>query len=206
MEIKLNKVGHRFHSEILFKNLDYSFISGKSYVILGHNGSGKSTLLRVISNYLTPTRGEVIYNDDTATPIPSEMLLHRISYVAPYIELIEELTSAELLTFYQKLNSSCRIDKATFFEDIQFSKKNINKQVKLFSSGMKQRMKLALLFHTESPIWLLDEPVSNLDEDWTEWYRQKVTASPDRLIIIASNDKREYDFCNHTLRISDYVS
>jgi ABC-type multidrug transport system ATPase subunit len=81
-----------------------------------------------------------------------------------------------------------------------------NKQLKYFSSGMKQRVRLALAVLCDSPLLLLDEPTSNLDKKAIDWYQQLVTDhSKNRLIIVASNQQEyEYPFCNKTLMVEDY--
>jgi ABC-type multidrug transport system ATPase subunit len=79
------------------------------------------------------------------------------------------------------------------------------KQIRYFSSGMKQRLKLAQAFFSDTAILLLDEPCTNLDKQGISLYDQLVkNYSQNRLIIICSNDEEEYSFCNHTLNINQY--
>jgi ABC-type multidrug transport system ATPase subunit len=80
-----------------------------------------------------------------------------------------------------------------------------NKAVKYFSSGMKQRLKLLMAVYADTPLLLLDEPCSNLDNQGIEWYRNLVqTQLKKRTIIIASNQLFEYDFCDSTLSVQDF--
>jgi len=82
---------------------------------------------------------------------------------------------------------------------------NKNKLIKYFSSGMKQRLKLALAFCADTPILMLDEPTSNLDKQGVEWYLSLVEQfAKNRLTIICSNQEHEYAFCTHRLDIVDY--
>jgi len=70
---------------------------------------------------------------------------------------------------------------------------------------MKQRVKLILAFLTQSSIILLDEPVTNLDDNGVEWYHQLVEKfSNNRLIIVASNRVDEYSFCKEKIYISHH--
>jgi ABC-type multidrug transport system ATPase subunit len=86
--------------------------------------------------------------------------------------------------------------------DMQASK---NKMIKYFSSGMKQRLKLALAFCSDTPMLMLDEPTSNLDLQGVAWYLNLVEQfAANRLTIICSNQEHEYSFCKHQLNISDY--
>lgn len=80
-----------------------------------------------------------------------------------------------------------------------------NKLIKYFSSGMKQRLKLALAFCSDTPILMLDEPTSNLDSQGVDWYLSLVEQyAKKRLTIICSNQEHEYGFCGNKLNISDY--
>ncbi len=80
-----------------------------------------------------------------------------------------------------------------------------NKLIKYFSSGMKQRLKLALAFCSDTPMLMLDEPTSNLDTQGVDWYLNLVQQfAANRLTIICSNQEHEYSFCKQRLNISDY--
>ena len=80
-----------------------------------------------------------------------------------------------------------------------------NKTLKYFSSGMKQRVKLALAFCSNTLVLLLDEPTANLDQQGVNWYVtliEKFTAN--RLTIICSNQPHEYQFCQNHIFLADY--
>jgi len=81
----------------------------------------------------------------------------------------------------------------------------VNKQIRYYSSGMKQRLKLAQAFFSNTPILLLDEPTTNLDADGTALYHHLISNyTKGKLVIISSNDKQEYEFCEEVIRIGDY--
>lgn len=85
--------------------------------------------------------------------------------------------------------------------------KAVNKQIRYFSSGMKQRLKLAQAFFSNTPVLLLDEPTTNLDADGTALYRNLISNyTTNKLVIVSSNVKEEYDFCEEILSIADYKS
>jgi ABC-type multidrug transport system ATPase subunit len=96
------------------------------------------------------------------------------------------------------------IDKAAIIDLLNLPGSS-NKLIRYFSSGMKQRLKLALAFCADTPILMLDEPTSNLDAQGVEWYLSLVQQfAKDRLTIICSNQEHEYSFCQHRLSITDY--
>ena len=83
--------------------------------------------------------------------------------------------------------------------------KAVNKQLRYFSSGMKQRLKLAQAFFSNTPVLLLDEPTTNLDADGIALYQNLISHyTKDKLVIVSSNVKQEYDFCEEVIEIETY--
>ena len=203
MEITLNNLSKKYHHEWIFKNLDQQFISGQSYAITGPNGSGKSTLVQVISGALLPTSGSITYKSQEI--IPEEDIYQHLSIASPYLELIEEFTLTEFLQFHFKFK---KIKQGLNIDDIitkTYLDKAKHKFIKNFSSGMKQRLKLGLCFFVESPIILLDEPTSNLDESGINWYKEHIESETlEKLVIIASNQKDEYTHCQSIIDINTF--
>lgn len=194
MEVFLQKLGKRYNKEWIFRDLDYSLTSGSSYALVGSNGSGKSTLLQIISGYHLPSSGSIKYARNGKS-IAADDIFRYISVSTPYMELIEDFTLKEHLEFhfkFRKLRKEYTIDK--IIENCLLENAR-NKFIKNFSSGMKQRLKLALSFFTESELVLLDEPTSNLDNQGTSWYQEQVRelTKTDTTLIIASNQKYEYE-------------
>lgn len=203
MNITLQNVGRRFNKEWIFRNLSTEFSSGNSYAILGPNGSGKSTLLSVLTGSLSPSEGEISFSD--VKEIPVENIYKYISLAAPYLELVETFTLKESIDFHFKFkNFASGLDSKKLITILGLEKA-ANKEIKYFSSGMKQRTKLALACCTDTPILFLDEPTSNLDVQGISWYRELIeNFGKDRLTIIGSNQIQEYDFCTNQIQISDY--
>ena len=203
MEITLKNLGKKYHREWVFKNLNAKLASKESYAITGANGSGKSTLIQVVSSALLPSFGTIIYQNDKH--IPAKEVYRYLSMVSPYLELIEEFTLLEFLQFHFKFKT---IKKNMDINDIineAYLTDAKNKYLKNFSSGMKQRLKLALCFFSESLVLLLDEPTSNLDQKGIDWYKHHIDMNtPNKLVIVASNQKQEYAHCNTVIDINDY--
>jgi ABC-type multidrug transport system ATPase subunit len=79
------------------------------------------------------------------------------------------------------------------------------KQIRYFSSGMKQRLKLAQAFFSNTPVLLLDEPCTNLDKEGVALYRSLLdNYTKDRIVIISSNDPVEYAHCKFVIAIDDF--
>jgi ABC-type multidrug transport system ATPase subunit len=204
MTISLQNIGRRFNREWIFRGIDYSFADRESYAILGANGSGKSTLLAVLNGSLSPSAGTINYFFEDKE-VEVEQVFQQLSLAAPYLELIEEFSLEEMIDFHFKFKTyKAGIDKAAIIELLNLPG-SANKLIRYFSSGMKQRLKLALAFCADTPILMLDEPTSNLDAQGVEWYLSLVQQfAKDRLTIICSNQEHEYSFCQHKLNIVTY--
>ncbi len=109
------------------------------------------------------------------------------------MDLIEEFTLEEQLKFHFKLKyARPGLDAETMLEKMYLTHAR-GKYISNFSSGMKQRVKLALAFFTQADILFLDEPGTNLDTQAFEWYlRQLAELPPQCLVFIASNQTSEY--------------
>ncbi len=204
MEIILQNIGKKFERSWIFSEVNYTFKSGKKYAILGSNGSGKSTLLQVISGYISQTKGDIFYIKEGKKIVPQGFYKY-ISLATPYLDLPEELTLIEMLSFHARF----RKPYLPFDGIIErlYLQKEINKQIKDFSSGMRQRVRLGLALLYSSEIILLDEPTTHLDSAGISWYLQLIQDfTADRCLIISSNQLEEYSFCDENILVENYKS
>jgi ABC-type multidrug transport system ATPase subunit len=202
MQITLSNTGKRFNREWIFRNLSYNFSAPKKYAITGSNGSGKSTLLQVIAGSLTHNEGTIVFNNGQQ-PTANDQFFQHVSIAAPYLELIEEMTANEFLDFHTAFKP-LSISKQEALQIVNLDK-SANKQIRYFSSGMKQRLKLAQAFFSSTPVLLLDEPTTNLDTEGIELYQMLIqNYTSGRMVIISSNDKEEYGFCDEVISIGNY--
>lgn len=204
MKISLTKLGKRYNRDWIFRNLDFQFNEGKHYAITGPNGSGKSTLLQIISGSAIFNEGKINYFEND-NPFHPEKVFQKISLAAPYLDVVEEMTLIEFYNFHQNMKgwlSHLNTEKIINLSELE---KAAHKQIRYFSSGMKQRVKLAQAIFSNTPIVLLDEPLTNLDEEGVALYHNLIEKyCQNRLLIISSNDKKEYSFCNDILDIRKF--
>ena len=205
MHISLKKISRKFNYEWIFRDVNFEFERGNAYAILGSNGSGKSTLLQIISGHLHPSEGTVNYSLNNQV-VPVEDFFRHVTYSGPYLELIVEFTLEEMLTFHNRFRKFRNGMNVNAVIDCTGLTRNRNKAIKYYSSGMKQRVRLAIALLSESDVVLLDEPAANLDRKAIEWYRELIAAHRnDRIIIVCSNSQsEEYDFCSQSIVIDDY--
>src|SRR5215204_2127401 len=137
--------------------------------------------------------------------IPADLAYKYISIAAPYLEVVEEMTAIEFLEFHRKfkpLLPGCTVLQILSTIGLEEAAR---KQIRFYSSGMKQRIKLAQAIFSDTPCILLDEPCTNLDSEGIELYRGMIDAyCKGRLVIVSSNDIAEYSFCEEKISVLDY--
>ena len=204
MTISLSDAGKRFNRDWIFRHLSFQFESGNSYAITGSNGSGKSTLLQVLSGSMMVNEGKIDFALNGRN-CPVENVYRHVSYCAPYLEVIEEMTLTEFLDFHAGFKPFLPGTDTKLIIQTLGLEKAVNKQIRYYSSGMKQRVKLAQCIFSDSRIMLLDEPCTNLDQAGIDLYHQLIDQyGKNRLIVVSSNDEVEYRFCKAKLQMNDY--
>jgi ABC-type multidrug transport system ATPase subunit len=198
MSVIANNLGKRFNREWVFRNFNYEFKLGKAYAITGPNGSGKSTLMQVLWGQMQPTSGSIQY------PIQDQSEIYKsISIAAPYMDLIDEFTLEEMVRFHFQFKK-CRLPIEDILEKIELSSA-LQKTISSFSSGMRQRLKLALAFYSEADLLFLDEPCTNLDKKSIDWYTQHLyQTTSNAIVFIASNQEHEYPNAAEKIDIMSY--
>ena len=204
MKIILKDLGKRFGTDWIFKSLDYTFSIDEHYAIIGGNGSGKSTLMKAISGGLLLTKGKVEYVLQQQA-LDEEAIWEYISYAAPYIDIVEDFTLKECIDFHFSFHP---IMKGVDRKDVPFLlglERHTQKQIRSFSSGMRQKLKLGMAFLSARPVLLLDEPTSNLDVHAISWYKEMLANyTSGKIVIIASNVEEEYRHCKASINMVDY--
>lgn len=218
MRITLFDAGKRFNRDWIFRHLSFKFSPGNSYAITGPNGSGKSTLLQLLSGSMEISEGEVRWelndkvesqnansSDRSTAEIDKEKVYQYIAIAAPYLEVVEEMTAIEFLDFHRQFkNLLPGLSTAEIISIVDLDKA-AHKQIRYYSSGMKQRIKLAQAIFSDVPLLLLDEPCTNLDENGYRLYHQLIEKYCVRkTIIVSSNDVNEYSFCKERISITDF--
>ena len=212
MMISLSDAGKRYNRDWIFRHLSYTFDTGKSYAITGPNGSGKSTLLQAIGGALHLNEGNIQFavgssQSTVRNSIASENFYSFISICAPYLEVVEEMTVKEFLEFHSQFKSFISTVSVDDMIRIVGLEKAVNKQIRFYSSGMKQRVKLAQCIFSDVPVILLDEPCTNLDAEGIVLYQKLINDyCNDRLVVVSSNDEMEFGFCKEKINMSDFKS
>ncbi len=205
MEISLDNIGKRFQREWIFRKVSLNLVQNDRVAILGANGSGKSTLLQILSGYLTPSEGKIIWKENDQMIGVQDVFKH-VALATPYMTLYEDFTLRENIQFFSSFKSfRDGLSLLEVAEKMGLSVQ-IDKPLKFYSSGMKQRVKLGLAIMSNTNILLLDEPSSHLDANAILWYQNLVQDfSSNRIICVASNkEETETLFCNKHLEVADF--
>lgn len=202
--INLSNAGKRFNRDWIFRNVTYTFLAGHTYAITGSNGSGKSTLLQALAGSLGISEGKVEWQINQK-PVEADNIYKYLTIAAPYVEVIEEMTAVEFLQFHQQFKPLITTVSIKEMLALIGLEKAANKQIRYYSSGMKQRIKLAQAIFSDVPLLLLDEPCTNLDAAGFDLYNGLIRDyAVNKTIIVSSNDINEYSFCENMISIMDY--
>ncbi len=194
-KIELHRVGKAFNGCPVFSNFSSSFLPGMSYVIAGPNGSGKSTLLRIICGLSRPSSGDVRVEVEGKLLNGTHEKGRFMGYLSPDLNLYDRLTAFENLFFFASLRGTIAAEQdiVNLLDRVQL-KPFIHRQAGAFSSGMKQRLKLAFAVLQHPPVLLLDEPSTNLDNNGREMVEELIdTQRQEGTVISASNEPGEVE-------------
>ena len=195
MNIELQGIFKRYTSSWVLKDVSLSIKQGDRLAVKGNNGSGKSTLIQLIAGVLPPSKGTISYHNDDSE-VKKDDIFNFLSIHTAYTELDEELTASELFEHFTRYNKSQITDNQEFMEFAALDKQK-NRLIKAYSSGMKQRLALALVFNSKRPLLILDEPGSFLDDQWKSWMADTLEAlDSTKTVIIASNEISDTRICN----------
>jgi heme exporter protein A len=202
--LKATEVAKHYTEIVLFDQITFELHPGEVMAVTGWNGSGKSTLLRIIAGLVRPSAGkvEMFFKGET---VAKESRRKYVGMVAPAMSLYEELTALENLKFFCKVRGihHDRKNSLRLMERVGLTD-NVSKLCRHYSSGMKQRLKIAQALIHNPPLLLLDEPGCNLDSKGMEIV-EAVISEQRRLgmTVIASNEKREVDYGDRIINLSE---
>ncbi len=202
--LRLSDIGKHYGETLLFKQISFQLEQGNVLAITGWNGSGKSTLLRIIAGLVRPSSGQVELFDN-GEAIGKESRRQFIGMVAPALSLYDELTGLENIQFFSRVRGliCSRNDCLHIMGHVGITE-HATRRCRDYSSGMKQRLKLAQALLHKPPLLLLDEPGSNLDSRGIKVVEGVVSRQRQSgITVIASNEKREAGYADRVINLSE---
>lgn len=202
MHIQLNTISKRYHVDWIIKDLSYTIESQDCLAVSGMNGSGKSTLLKMLCGYLSPSEGSINYNLNGKNISRADVHQH-MGIVAPYTDLIQEFDLREMFHFHTQFRSLERISSFKEFRELVRMSSQDEKPLQHYSSGMKQRVELALALLSDTSLLLLDEPTAYLDRENKDWFYSLLSDQVSKkTLVISSNDEEDFQFCKKALDLT----
>jgi ABC-type multidrug transport system ATPase subunit len=199
--IEARALTHRYGRRVALEPLDFVIEPGVT-AITGPNGSGKSTLLRIISGLLRPTAGECRVSVGDRSLGPGQRR-GAVGLATPELSFYDELSALENLAFAAEargLGSPAAVAGAAL-ERVELMSR-AQDRVGAFSSGMRQRLRLAFAALGDPPILLLDEPGSHLDEAGRSTLERWIAAESRRgLVLLATNEEREWRLAERRIQL-----
>ena len=184
----------RFGRRRLFDGLSVTVEPGAPLAVVGANGSGKSTLLLLLAGLLTPTGGTSRLLVD-GREVEARDRPRAVGYVAPALDLYDALTAREALHFLARAralpNADARIGAVLARVGLA---DRADDAVAAFSTGMRQRLRIATALVHDPPVLLLDEPGATLDAAGRD-LTASLVAEDGRVVVLATNDPAEADLC-----------
>ena len=197
------QLSHRFgRRQTGIAGLEFAFDGPGAVAVTGVNGSGKSTLLRILAGLLPPSAGRTSLRVD-GRELPPRQRRTVLGLATPELAFYEEFTAAENLVFAGETRGLVSPSRAAAeaLEQVGLSPR-ANDRVAAFSSGMKQRLRIAFALLHQPPLLLLDEPGSHLDDAGRDVVRAVVARQASRgLVLLATNDAQEIQLAERRLEL-----
>lgn len=197
----------KFDRKIIFKDISFSLSNGESLAVTGRNGSGKSTLIKILTTLISQTSGSITLNIDNK-PVERRNYYNFIGLVSPYLNLYDEFTGYENMQMISNIRGT--FNKNDLEENINSTLKKVglyerrNDILRIYSSGMRQRLKIAFAILHDPQILFLDEPTDNLDAEGIKIVDDIVNDyKENKIIIVATNSEYEKGYCQKEVRIAE---
>ena len=196
MTVALTASGLRktFNRRMIFDGVTFEARSGNTVLISGKNGSGKSTLVKLLTRVLTPSAGAIALSAEGCVIPEIHWPLH-VGLVSPYMQVYDEFSARENLDLALTLRGlppdAARV--AELLDDVGLTDRS-DDPLRTFSSGMKQRIKLAFALIHNPAVLFLDEPMTNLDAAGIALVRRVMQRQREQgILVVATNDQTDVD-------------
>ncbi|MFN3596212.1 MAG: ATP-binding cassette domain-containing protein [Rubricoccaceae bacterium] len=206
LRLVAENVALRYGTRALVRDLSFAAEAGEPLAITGANGSGKSSLLRVLAGVRGPDTGRV-FLERGGRAEPPHRLPRQVGFVAPYLQHYDALSGAENLHFlaqsYGLGARAARARTAALLERVGLAGRG-DDLLRTYSTGMRQRLRLAAALLHDPPVLLLDEPSATLDAAGRALVAALV-ADDRRVVVVATNEPDEAALCTRRVLLGGGV-
>lgn len=201
IKLQAENLTRKFNNRVIFEKINFQLSTGSSTAITGRNGSGKSTLIKIIANLLSETSGRLELSVN-GTKIKKENIYKFIGFVSPYLNLYDEFTGRENLKITAEMRGTSHNNIDEVLKRVGLYER-ADDLLKIYSSGMKQRLKIAFAILHNPEILLLDEPTTNLDAEGIKIVdRIAEEYKKNKILVIATNDEHERSLCSGEINLN----
>ncbi|WP_425059904.1 Linearmycin resistance ATP-binding protein LnrL [Sporomusa carbonis] len=202
IRIVIDNIGKSFGERLLFSNISAEVASRQCLAVTGCNGSGKSTLLKIIAGLVRPSTGRIGFTlDNTFSP---KERINYTGFVSPDVAMYAALTGIENIIFWTKVRGvACsKSESEKLCCQVGLGRAG-GDPVSTYSTGMRQRLKLAVIKAMNPPVWLLDEPSSNLDVSGRTIVKELIAdaVGQNACVILATNEVEEALYANSKIEL-----
>ena len=162
--LEIDNLQKSFGAKQALRGLDLKVAPGNVYALLGPNGAGKTTAINTCLGFIEPDRGKVLVGDIDPAIDPMDVRA-LLAYIPENVTLYGALTGLENLDYFSELAGKRygRQDLNVFLTRAGLPEEAMDRQVKTYSKGMRQKVGVAIALAKQARLLLLDEPTSGLD-------------------------------------------
>ena len=158
--VRTERLGKRYSDFEALRDCTMSVRRGEIFGLLGPNGAGKSTLIRLLLGFLQPTSG-LARVDGLDVADDGVNLRRRVAYLPGDARLPRHLKGDGVLRFFADIHPGGNFDRSRrIADDLELDR---SRRVGFMSTGMRQKLALAVVLGLDTPLLILDEPTANLD-------------------------------------------
>lgn len=204
MKFVIEHLTKHFEKKEVLKDIDFTFVSGKIYGLLGRNGAGKTTLFNCLNQDINADGGSFYLETDGQR---RQVCAEDIGYVLSMPTVPEFLTGREFLKFFLDINNNTIKEPKpidAYFDYMRIAKDDRDKLLKDYSHGMKNKMQMLVNIIAQPNILLLDEPLTSLDVVVAEEMKQILRSLKQGRITIFSTHILDLalDLCDEIVLLS----
>jgi len=192
--LEADEIAMAYGPRVLFQNVSFTLKPGDSLIVTGRNGAGKSSLLKVLAGLSRPVSGTVRYPSDAGAVTnadPTDEL--PVGYCGPDINVYDELSASENMVFFAGLRGLTDVPVGDLITQLGLDTRRSSEPVSSYSTGMRQRLKLALSLVGSPCVLIWDEPTATLDSSGRKLAEDVISSHTSKggIFIIATNDDDE---------------
>jgi heme exporter protein A len=187
--LTVDNLSCRRGGRVVFRKAGFTVESGGFVLVRGSNGSGKSSMLRILAGLILPSEGRILWHNADIRETPEEHHA-RVHYIGHLDAVKPTLTVSEMCLYWAALRGINKKERCEYLGAFALSKL-ADHPVRSLSAGQKRRLSLTRLLICQTPLWLLDEPMTALDSEGQELLRTQMTVHRKNggIIIAASHDE-----------------